>query len=81
MELSYPNVDDLVGIIKDKGPRCMPFKKDLKRACRQIPVCPGDIHLIGFSWENCLFVDRALKFVKEILQLCVTCIFKWDFRQ
>jgi hypothetical protein len=28
VELSYPNVDDLVGIIKDKGPRCMLFKKD-----------------------------------------------------
>jgi hypothetical protein len=59
VELSYPNVDDLVGIIKDKGPRCMLFKKDLKRAYRQISVCQGDIHFIGFSWENCLFVDRV----------------------
>jgi hypothetical protein len=62
VELSYPNVDDLVGIIKDKGPRCMLFKKDLKRAYRQIPVCPGDIHFIGFSWENCLFVDKWVVF-------------------
>ena len=31
VELSYPNVDDLVGIIKDKGPRCMLFKKRFKK--------------------------------------------------
>jgi hypothetical protein len=64
--LNNPNVADLVGIIKDKGPRCMLFKKDLKRAYRQIPVCPGDIHFIGFSWENCLFVDRVLPMALEI---------------
>jgi hypothetical protein len=44
----------------------MLFKKDLKRAYRQIPVCPGDIHFIGFSWENCLFVDRVLPMALEI---------------
>lgn len=71
VELSYPNVDDLVGIIKDKGPRCMLFKKDLKRAYRQIPVCPGDIHFIGFSWENCLFVDRVLPMgLRSSAQIC-----------
>jgi hypothetical protein len=71
VELSYPNVDDLVGIIKDKGPRCMLFKKDLKRAYRQISVCPGDIHFIGFSWENCLFVDRVHPMgLRSITQIC-----------
>jgi hypothetical protein len=29
IELSYPKVDDLVGIIKEKGPDCLIFKKDL----------------------------------------------------
>jgi hypothetical protein len=71
VELSYPNVDDLVGIIKDKGPRCMLFKKDLKRAYRQIPVGPGNIHFIGFSWENCLFVDRVLPMgLRSSAQIC-----------
>jgi hypothetical protein len=61
----------VVGVIKDKGPRCMLFKKDLKRAYRQIPVCPGDIHFIGFSWENCLFVDRVLPMgLRSSAQIC-----------
>jgi hypothetical protein len=33
-ELSYPKVDDLVGIIKEKGPDYLIFKKDLKRVYR-----------------------------------------------
>ena len=60
IELSYPKVDDLVRIIKEKGPDCLIFKKDLKRAYRQIPICPGDLHLVGFNWNNRLFVDRVL---------------------
>ena len=33
-ELSYPKVDDVVGIIKKKGPDYLIFKKDLKRVYR-----------------------------------------------
>ena len=32
INLTYPKVDDLVGIIKDKGPDCLVLKKELKRA-------------------------------------------------
>jgi hypothetical protein len=32
INLTYPKVDNLVGIIKDKGTGCLVFKKDLKRA-------------------------------------------------
>jgi hypothetical protein len=46
IELSYPKVDDLVGIIKEKGPDCLIFKKDLKKACRQIPVGSFNTSLI-----------------------------------
>lgn len=60
VQLSYPKVDDLVGIIKDKGGKCLVFKKDLKRAYRQIPIDPGDLHLVGFQWDNKLFADRVL---------------------
>jgi hypothetical protein len=56
---SRPKVDDLVGIIKEKGPDYLIFKKDLKRAYRQIPICPVDLHLVGFNWNNSLFVDKS----------------------
>jgi hypothetical protein len=58
--LTFPNVDDMVDIIKAKGQGCLLYKRDLKRAYRQIPVDPGNIHLVGFSWEGHIFVDRVL---------------------
>jgi hypothetical protein len=53
-----------VGIIKEKGPDYLIFKKDLKKAYRQIPICPGDLHLVGFNWNNNLFVDVLINFLK-----------------
>ena len=60
IRVEYPKVDDLVQIIKSLGRGCLLYKRDLKRAYRQIPVDPGDIHLLGFSWNWHLFVDRVL---------------------
>jgi hypothetical protein len=34
VEVIYPNIDDLVGILKNKGRGSLMFKKDLKRAYR-----------------------------------------------
>ena len=60
-----------MGIIKKKGPDCLIFKKDLKRANRQIPICPGDLHLVGFNWNNSLFVDRVLPMgLRSSAQIC-----------
>lgn len=36
ISLSYPNVDDLVNVIKVKGRGCLLFKRDLRRFYRQI---------------------------------------------
>jgi hypothetical protein len=41
IEATYPNIDDLVGILKNKGRGSLMFKKDWKRAYRQFPICPG----------------------------------------
>ena len=60
MNLTYPTVDDMVSVIKEKGRGCLLFKKDLKRAYRQFPVDPADIHLLGFHWRGKIFVDRVL---------------------
>ena len=58
--LNYQSVDDLVQLIKSKGRHCHIFKRDLRRAYRQIPIDPRDINLVGFHWKNHRFVDRVL---------------------
>lgn len=58
--LSYPGVDDLVKIIKDKGKGCLLFKRDLKRAYRQIPIDPGDASLVGYSFNGQFYFDKML---------------------
>ena len=50
----------MVNLIKQKGRDCHIFKRDLKRAYRQIPIDPGDVNLVGFHWKNHIFVDRVL---------------------
>ena len=58
IELHYPNVDSFIEIIKEKGPNCLLFKRDLKRAYRQIPIDPKDDNLVGYSWLGHIFIDR-----------------------
>ena len=40
VELIYPKVDDFIQIIKQKGQGCLLFKTDLRRAYRQVHICP-----------------------------------------
>jgi hypothetical protein len=60
ISLSYPSVDNLAYLIKKSGPASLLFKKDLKRAYRQFMVDPGDIHLLGYLWEDKIYIDLAL---------------------
>ena len=46
----------------DLGPDCLLFKTDLSRAYCQLPTCPGDIGLLGYSWRGKTFLDRVLPF-------------------
>ena len=36
------------------------FKLDLKRAYRQISICPNDYSLVAFHWQNHIFCDTVL---------------------
>ena len=44
----FPKVDDFVELIKTKEKGCLLFKRDLKRAYRQISIDPKDFNLVSF---------------------------------
>ena len=60
IKIRYCKVDDLVNLVKIKGQNCLLFKRDLKRAYRQIPVDPGDLHLLGWTWKGKIYIDCVL---------------------
>ena len=49
IDLVYPKVDDFTQLIKQKGRGYLLFKKDLRRAFRQIKLCPLDYILVSFT--------------------------------
>ncbi len=58
----YTSFDEAVFLIQDLGPNCKLFKMDLKNAFRILPVHPHDYELLGFSFMEKFFVDKALPF-------------------
>jgi hypothetical protein len=50
-----------VALIKNKGQGCFMYKLDLRRAYRQISICPSSFNLVGFSWKiNHILFDTVL---------------------
>ena len=60
IHLRYPSVDNLVNLVRNKGHGCCLFKCDLSRAYRQLPVDPGDLHLLGYKWKGNMYIDLTL---------------------
>lgn len=58
--VSYPTVDDIASLIAKKGPGCLIYKCDLKKAYRQFPIDPFDYPLMGFKWKNEYCFDIVL---------------------
>lgn len=56
----YPTIDDFVRLIKKKGRNCKIFKRDLRRAYRQLVIDPGDINVMGYKWKGHIYIDRVL---------------------
>ena len=62
MELKYPTIDNISDMIASLGSGCLLFKCDLSQAYCCIPVYPGDIGFLGYSWRQGFFIDRVLPF-------------------
>ena len=52
MDLVYPKIDDFIQLLKTKGKGCLLYKIDLRKAFRQINICPGDYNLVSFIWKK-----------------------------
>lgn len=60
IDLVYPKVDDLIQLIKVKGRGCLLFKIDLRKAFRQLPLCPSSYSLGAYVWKKHIFFDTVL---------------------
>ena len=61
-KLRLPGVDALVTLVQTFGSGSLLFKKDLRRAYRQIPIDPRDYHFLGYSWNDLIFFDTVFAF-------------------
>lgn len=61
-KLQLPGIDRLVSFVNQLGRGCHVFKKDLKRAYRQIPVDPADYHLLGMCIDGLFYFHTTLPF-------------------
>ena len=60
MDLVYPKVDDFIQLIKAKGRGCLLYKIDLRKAFRQIKICPSQYNLVSYIWKKHIFCDTVL---------------------
>ena len=60
--MSYATVDDVIECICQLGPGAELMKVDLKNAYRMGPIHPQDHHLLGITWQEGTYVDRALPY-------------------
>ena len=60
VQLTYPSIDTLAKRVAHLGPGCLLWKRDLKRAFRQLPVCPGDYSFLGWRWRGYMYFDITM---------------------
>ena len=60
MDLIYPKGDDFIDLIKVKSRGCLLYRLDLRKAYRQINICPSNFNLVSFIWKKHIFCDTVL---------------------
>ena len=60
--LRYPSLDIIQRRILHLGHSAMIYKIDISRAFRNLPVDPGDAHLLGLNFNDKYYVDLAIPF-------------------
>ena len=70
MDLVYPKVDKLIQLIKAKGRGCLLYKIDLRKAFRQIKICPSQYNLVPYIWKKHIFCDTVLSMGEKSSAYC-----------
>ena len=70
MDVRYPTVTDLAELIRKKGKNCKIFRRDLRKAYRQMFLCPGSIALLGYRHEGKLYYDVTLSMGSKSAAFC-----------
>lgn len=60
IELHYASVEEVCKMVLRAGPGSVIYKRDLRRAYRQIPVDPKDYRYLGYFWGDEFFFDTVL---------------------
>ena len=58
----FASVEDAAAYVLKAGQGTLLAKYDIKSAYQNIPVYPGDCHLLGICWQGKTFVDTCLTF-------------------
>ena len=61
-KLRLPGINRLCQFILHHGRGCLVYKKDLRRAYRQLPIDPKDYHLLGFTFNGRLYFNTRCPF-------------------
>ena len=70
MNIRYPSVDDLATIVRRKGRRARIFVRNLWKAYRQLWMCPGSIHLLGYTFEDRIYFNVMLSMGSKSAAYC-----------
>ncbi len=60
IELRYTSVEEVCNMVLLMGKGAVIYKRDLRRAYRQIPVDPRDYRYLGYRWNGQWMVDTVL---------------------
>ncbi|XP_040273667.1 uncharacterized protein LOC120989530 [Bufo bufo] len=58
--VSYTSFDAAVRWVQRFGQGALLAKMDIEAAFRLLPIHPDSLHLLGFQWEGCFYVDCCL---------------------
>ena len=61
VQVHYATVQDAIDKIQSLGSGVFLAKTDIRNAFRIIPIHPSDYNLLGFTWDNKVYVDRCLQ--------------------
>ena len=59
IKLQYPTIDMICKRILQLGPKIMGYRKDMRRAFRQIRHCPTAWSYLSVTWMGALFHDKS----------------------